>query len=48
MSGNVGVEVLVVGGASPPADANAPLVANESWAPKTRPQTTAFILPGIF
>ncbi|XP_033903927.3 lethal(3)malignant brain tumor-like protein 1 isoform X1 [Acipenser ruthenus] len=45
MSGNVGVEVLVVGGASPPADANAPLVANESSVPKTRPQTTAFILP---
>ncbi|MGH0167470.1 UNVERIFIED_CONTAM: hypothetical protein FKN15_052911 [Acipenser sinensis] len=45
MSGNVGVEVLVVGGASPPADANAPLVANESLALKTRPQTTAFILP---
>ncbi|XP_033885056.3 lethal(3)malignant brain tumor-like protein 1 isoform X3 [Acipenser ruthenus] len=45
MSGNVGVEVLVVSGASPPADANAPLVANESSAPKTRPQTTAFILP---
>ncbi|XP_028666466.2 lethal(3)malignant brain tumor-like protein 1 [Erpetoichthys calabaricus] len=45
MSGKVGVEVLVVGGASPPNEAKAPLGPNDSLAQKACPPTTAFILP---